>query len=338
MTRRVGDIGEFELIARLAARLGTASGVAVGIGDDTAVLDVTPGMQLLATTDGQVEGVHFLRDGTPPGALGHRALASNLSDVAAMGGRPRWALVALSLPSDMPLAWIEALYDGMGALARRHDVAVVGGNVARSTGGAVVDVTLLGEVDPARRLTRAGARPGDVVVVTGAPGASAGGLELVLHPELRARLADEQGARLLEAHWRPEPRIEAGQHLAAAGGVSAMIDISDGLAGDLGHILAASGVGATLNAACVPVGEDLAALESLVGRDALELVLHGGEAYELLFTCAPDDAARLIREIGIPAHCVGQIDEEPGLRLRRGADVTQLPARGHDHFKPGATP
>src|SRR5205085_8331166 len=128
------ELGEFGLIERLAARLPTGDGVVVGIGDDTAALEPTPGHLLLATTDGQVEGVHFRRDGTPPRALGHRALASNLSDVAAMGGRPRWALVALTLPPDLELDWLDAMYDGMAALASRHEVAIVGGNVARAMG------------------------------------------------------------------------------------------------------------------------------------------------------------------------------------------------------------
>src|SRR5262249_19040503 len=153
----------------------------------------------------------FLRDGTPPDALGHRALASTLSDVAAMGGRPRWALVALTLPPDLPLAWVEELYDGMAALARYFDVAIPGGNVARSRAGAVIDLTVLGEVAPDRRLTRAGARPGDAIYVTGFPGESAAGLELVLHHELRDKLPSAATERLLEAHWRPMPRVEAAQ-------------------------------------------------------------------------------------------------------------------------------
>lgn len=325
---RVGDIGEFDLIGRLAARLGSPSGVSLGIGDDAAVLDVTPGTQLLATTDGQVEGVHFLRDGTPPQALGHRALASNLSDIAAMGGRPRWALVALSLPADLPLNWIEAVYDGMGALARRHDVAIVGGNIARSNGGAVIDLTVLGEVEPHRRLTRAGARPGDAIAVTGSPGGSAAGLELILHPELRARLAADVAERLLDAHWRPEPRVEAGRALAELGVVTAMIDVSDGIAADLGHVLTASGVGATLDADALPVGDDLRRLGDLFGCDPRDFVLHGGEAYELLFTCPADRAPSL----HLATHLIGRIDVEPGLRLRRDDGIHLLGARGHDHF------
>ncbi|HEY3109859.1 MAG TPA: thiamine-phosphate kinase, partial [Chloroflexota bacterium] len=304
----VGELGEFRLIDRLAARLPLGDGVVVGIGDDTAALEPTPGHLLLATTDGQVEGVHFLRDGTPPRSLGHRVLASNLSDVAAMGGRPRWAIVALTLPDDLELAWLEQLYDGLAALASRHRVGVVGGNVARSPGGVVVDLTLLGEVRPERRLSRAGARPGEAVYVTGQPGEAAGGLELILRPRLRERLPVADVDRLLRAHWEPSPRVEEGQALAAGGAVGAMIDVSDGLAADLGHVLAASGVGATLDEAALPISPALRALEAAGGRPALELTLHGGEAYELSFTCraAPSVAATRI----------GAIEAEPGLRLR----------------------
>lgn len=340
MTLRVGDLGEFELIARLAARLGTGSGVAVGIGDDTAVLEPTPGYQLLATCDGQVEGVHFLREGTPPDALGHRALASNLSDVAAMGGRPRWALVALSLPPELPVEWVEAMYEGMAALARRHDVAVVGGNVARTTGGTVVDVTVLGEVEPARRLTRAGARPGNEILVTGHPGESAAGLELILRPELRGRVAEATAAHLLDAHWRPAPRVEAGQAIAAIGRATAGIDVSDGIAGDLGHLLAASGVGATLDADALPIGAELRELASALGRHPAELVLHGGEAYELLFTCPADAATAMVADVeatGVRCHRIGQVDAEPRLRLRHADRVEPLSTRGHDHFPAGGS-
>lgn len=325
---RVGELGEFALIDALAKRLPAGDGVVVGIGDDTAALATSPGQLLLATTDGQVEGVHFLRDGTPPDALGHRALASNLSDIAAMGGRPRWALVALTLPSDLELRWLEALYDGLGALARTHGVGVVGGNVSRSGGAIVIDVTLLGEVAPERRLTRAGACHGDAIYVTGHPGASAGGLELILKPALRAAVGEAVAAALLEAHWRPEPRVEAGQLLAASGRATAAIDVSDGLAGDLGHVLAASHVGATLDEASLPLGDALRALERVGGASARELVLHGGEAYELLFCCgdAPPD-------LSVPVTRVGTIDAAPGLRLR-GVDgiVRELATRGHVHF------
>jgi thiamine-monophosphate kinase len=324
----VGELGEFGLIERLVARLPPAEGVVVGIGDDAAALAPTPGRLLLATTDGQVEGVHFRRDGTPPRSLGHRALASNLSDVAAMGGRPRWAMVALTLPDDLELAWLEQLYEGLAALASRHGVGVVGGNVARSLGGVVVDVTLLGEVSPDRRLTRAGARPGDGVYVTGQPGDAAGGLELILRPRLRERLAAHDVDRLLRAHWEPSPRVDEGQALAAGGTVSAMIDVSDGLAADLGHLLTASGVGATLDESALPIGPALRALEAAGGPPARDLALHGGEAYELSFTCRAAPA--------VPATRVGEIEAEPGLRLRSSdGAVRPLRAGGHDHFARG---
>lgn len=329
MARTVGEVGEFGLIDRLARRLPGGSGVIVGIGDDTAVLQLSPNAQLLATCDGQVEGVHFLRDGTPPRDLGHKALAVNLSDVAAMGGRPRWALVALTLPPDLEVEWIEALYDGMGDLASAHGVGVVGGNVARTTGPIVVDVTLLGEVPPGARMTRDVARPGDAILVTGWPGESAGGLRLILEPELRARVAESDADLLLDRHRRPTPRVAEGQRLGQAGVVTAAIDVSDGLAADLGHLLADNGVGATLDAAALPVSSSLRRLAEAIGRDALGFVLHGGEDYELLFTCPPER----LGELPIVATRIGTIDREPGMRLRRAdGSVEPLAARGHDHF------
>jgi thiamine-monophosphate kinase len=327
--KTVGEVGEFRLIDRLARRLPPSSGVVVGIGDDTAVLQLSPDAQLLATCDGQVEGVHFLRDGTPPRALGHKALAVNLSDVAAMGGRPRWALVALTLPPELDVHWVDELYEGMAELASAHDVGVVGGNVARTAGPIVVDVTLLGEVLPGARMTRDVARPGDAVMVTGWPGESAAGLQLILRPELRAALPASDVELLLERHRQPTARVAEGQKLGQCGAVTAAIDVSDGLAADLGHMLAANGVGATLDAAALPVSSSLGRLAEAAGRDALELVLHGGEDYELLFTCAPDR----VGDLPVEAVRVGTIDRQPGLRLRRAdGSVEPLAARGHDHF------
>jgi thiamine-monophosphate kinase len=201
----------------------------------------------------------------------------------------------------------------------------------------VIDVTVLGEVLPERNLTRAGARPGDAIFVTGHPGLSAGGLELILHPELRAALTELEAQSLLEAHWRPQPRIAAAQAASASGGVSAAIDVSDGLAADLGHVLNASGVGATLDEAALPVPPALAALERAGGPPARSLALAGGEAYELLLTCRPEAADATVAAIvatGLPAHRIGTIEAAPGLRLRAADGSVRAPARrGHDHFK-----
>ena len=331
--RTVGELGEFALIDRLAGRLPPSTGVVVGVGDDTAVLQLSPNAQLLATCDGQVEGVHFLRDGTPPRLLGHKALAVNLSDVAAMGGRPRWALVALTLPPELELTWIDELYEGMAELASAHGVGVVGGNVARTSGPIVIDITLLGEVRPGARMTRDVAGPGDAVLVTGWPGESAAGLQLILHPELRAQLPGADVDLLLERHRRPTARVEEGQKLGESGAVTAAIDVSDGLAADLGHLLALNRVGATLDAGSLPISSSLRRLARAAGRDPVEMVLHGGEDYELLFTCPPER----VDTLPVAASTIGVIDREPGLRIRQlDGSVVPLPPRGHDHFGVGA--
>ena len=332
----VGTYGEFRLIERLKQFAIPGSGVLVGIGDDTAVLSSSPATVLLATCDGQVEGVHFLRDSTPAEALGHRALAVNLSDIAAMGGVARWALVALTLPEDVRVSWVDELYRGMSALANRHGVSIVGGNLARSPGGIVIDVTLLGEVPANQRLIRSGATPGDAVIVTGVPGESAAGLEFVLRPELRRLVPIETYDRLLRAHLWPNPRLDAGRVLAHLGCISAAIDVSDGLAADLAHILHASGVGATIDATRLPKSEELVQLATAMDRDPVEFVVNGGEAYELLVTCPPDrweEVVSVLDQVEVPAARIGFIDRQSGLRLI-GSDgsITRINARGHDHF------
>jgi thiamine-monophosphate kinase len=287
------------------------------VGDDCALLRPDAGLELAVTTDMLVEGRHFL-PGADPAALGHKALAVNLSDLAAMGAAPRWALLAISLPR-VDEAWLEAFAEGFFGLAGRHGVDLVGGDTTRAR-LTTIAVTALGEVPAGLALFRAGARPGDDIWVSGELGGAA--LALV-HPEIA-----EAAQRL----HRPEPRVELGERLR--GLAHAAIDVSDGLAGDLMHVLTRSGVAATVNYAQVP----RAAAFRQLGNPELEkdCVLSGGDDYELLFTAAAErrgDLAALARELRIPLSRIGSIVRgEPKLAVLDESG-RPLPYRGgFDHF------
>jgi thiamine-monophosphate kinase len=332
----IGDLGEFGLIARISGGAGNSTGaVVLGIGDDTAALRVTPGRLLLATCDVQVERVHFLRDAAGPREIGHKSLAVNISDIASMGGIPRFALISLGLPTDTPVSFVDGLYEGIYALAREHSVDVVGGNMSGSPTAIFIDITVLGEIEPEAILRRDGARPGQHVIVTGHPGDSAGGLAVLLSRDLRCPSGSAE--RLLAAHRTPSPRVAAGRAIAGTGAASAMIDISDGLAADLGHIAEASGVGAELWADALPVSDDLRALATAAGRDPLGYALFGGEDYELIAIVRPESEARVldaIRETGLNATVIGETTTpDRGLTLRHADGTTRpLTAGGYKHF------
>jgi thiamine-monophosphate kinase len=335
--------GEFGLIARLTAGLETRSDVLLAVGDDAALLDLCgTGSErvLVATCDAQVEGRHFLRGIASPAEIGHKALAVNLSDLAAMGAEPRWALVSLLLPPDLDVVLLDGIYAGMRALARRYGVAIVGGNIAATNGPLTLDLTLLGAVERGRALTRSGGQPGDALLVTGALGAAAAGVLAATAPAGTA-LPDNMRERVRAALAAPEPRLREGQALAAAGAVSAMLDVSDGLAADLGHLCDASGVGAMVEAERVPIAPEAAAVCAAIGRDPLELALTGGEDYELLFAVRPDAVAMAIeavRAAGGRATVIGHLTDAAQGRSLRFADgaIRPLPRLGWDHLRPEA--
>ncbi|MFN8535018.1 MAG: thiamine-phosphate kinase [Dehalococcoidia bacterium] len=308
---QVSELGEFGLIDRLAARLDrTVPGeLLLGIGDDAAVWRSGRTL-LLATTDTLVDGVHFLSDRADPAALGRKAAAANLSDINAMGGSPRFALVTLGLPPDTPVAWVDGLYDGLAALGEAGAI-IAGGDVVRAP-VRLVTVSLLGDA-PARvrweksLLLRSAARPGDVVAVSGTLGGPAGGLALLLDqrttsPELRDAL--------IEAHDRPEPPLGLGARLVALG-VRCGMDLSDGLAGDLAKLCAASGVGAEIDPAQLPVHP---ALVAAWPEDATRIAVTGGEEYELLVTC-PLTVWRRVQAAGLGLTAIGRIVQTTGVRL-----------------------
>lgn len=290
----MSDLGEFELIAALAKRLdpaGRAAGHAdgLGIGDDAAAWSPAPGALVVATTDMLVEGVHFRLDWTTPQDLGWKALAVNLSDLAAMGAVPGRALVSVALlPEQAPI--VEAMYEGIGELGRLTGTRVVGGDTVRSSGPLVVNIALIGEARPGLLLRRAAAMPGDLLVVTGSVGASAAGLSLLQEGDPQ-RLAAPEAAKLLKAHHRPWPRLDAGRNLSALG-LHCAIDISDGVASEAWHLARASGVAIEVDVDRLPL--EPAAVAMLGEARARQLALSGGEDYELLFTVPESRAPEVI--------------------------------------------
>ncbi|HEX5503219.1 MAG TPA: thiamine-phosphate kinase [Thermomicrobiales bacterium] len=365
-TGTAAALGEFALIDRLAAALaevgaggapapsgpvpsevlGVLGGDLLGIGDDAAAWWPAPGARALITTDSLIAGVHFRLDWTGWRDLGHKALAVNVSDIAAMGGRPRLAVVSLGLTGREPVAGLLDLYRGLGALAVRHGLTVAGGDVVRSPDRLGLHVTVVGESWPdlgGRILTRAGARPGDALAVSGPLGSSAAGLALLAArtdggaPVDLAAVGATEGRALLAAHLRPEPRVALGRLLVEAGARAAM-DLSDGLFGDLAKVCAASGVAALVEEAALPVP---AAVRSRFPDRWLDLATRGGEDYELLFAAPPavlDDVAARCRAAGLPIPArIGAVlpagDAGPRIVLRR-ADGTDEVVRGgaFDHF------
>ncbi|HEY7433951.1 MAG TPA: thiamine-phosphate kinase [Methylomirabilota bacterium] len=338
---RVGGLGELGLIRRIrrSAAAGTTPGIEVGIGDDAAVLSVPPGHKLLATTDLLIEDVHFRRVSATPADIGWKALAVNLSDIAAMGGIPRWALVALALPADTDVEAVDAFYAGLAEAATPHGVTVVGGDTSASPGGWMVNVTLLG-VHPGEPRLRSHARAGDAVAVTGSLGASAAGLHALEIGLDRARHAGLAAARLGEitrAHLRPRARIAEGRWLGQAPGVHAMMDCSDGLVTDLGHICRESGAGARVRLDRVPVAASAREAARALGGDAREWAVSGGEDYELLLTCDPAAADRLVAGLveatGTALTVIGRIEGAAGEPVFVDADGAPVAVRGgFEHF------
>jgi thiamine-monophosphate kinase len=315
---------------------GEHAGVTLGPGDDAALVEMGSHLGVL-TADMLVEGVHFERATTAPHDLGYKSLAVNVSDVAAMGGSPRYALVSLGLPSDVEPGWVVELFGGLRDGAAEYAVALVGGDTSLSE-RVIVSVALTGEVAKGGAVLRSGARPGDRVVVTGALGAAAGGLRLAQAPpeDVGAAVVSEWGRGLISAHVRPVARVGEGQTLAQVG-ATAMIDISDGLAIDLGRLCRESGVAAALELAAIPVAFGLYELKGVVPIDPLELALAGGEDYELLATLPPegvsDTAGRLAERFGTQLTDIGEIREGEGL-VAIDEDGTERPMEpaGWDHF------
>jgi thiamine-monophosphate kinase len=340
---KVSELGEFGLIGRLAEVLASegsaelAGRLAVGIGDDAAVWR-TDAAAIIATTDTLVAGVHFLPERTPWRDVGWKAIAVNVSDVAAMGGTPEFALVTLALPEETQAAETDELYQGLAEAGNAYAVVVAGGDVVRSP-TFVITVALIGraELDATGEplvLRRDAAQPGDLVAVTGCLGGAAGGLRV-----LRAGAAPSQAARsLIERQLRPRARLEAGR-AALAAGIRCAIDISDGLLQDLGHVCQASRQGAVVWRDQVPV--DPALTDALGPDEALRCAVAGGEDYELLIAGSQDRIAAVRRNAGVPVTVVGEMVIDPDLQAKlldeNGREVA-ISATGWDHLRPNEHP
>jgi len=318
-------LSESELIARFFRNCGAQRrDVALGVGDDAALLECPPGAQLVATTDTLVAGVHFPL-AVPAAAIGHRALAVNLSDIAAMGARPAWALLALTLP-EADEQWLTEFAAGLGRLARAHEVALVGGDTTR--GPLTVTMQLLGHVPQGRALTRSGGRPGDLLYVSGSPGDAGAGLAIE-----QGRLAAPADAApyLRERFLLPTPRVALGERLR--GYARACIDVSDGLLGDAGKLASASGVGLEISFADLPVSRPL--VQALGPDAAREFALTAGDDYELLFAVEPARVAELGRELPSSQwnyRQIGVLREAPGAVVVRDGTVMEFSHSGYQHF------
>jgi thiamine-monophosphate kinase len=323
-------LGEFELIRRFftrsSATMSPRAGVAVGIGDDAAVLDLPPGTQLVAAVDTILEGRHFL-PGTDPRSIGHRALAVNLSDMAAMGATPAWATLALSMPAVQP-PWLEGFAAGLLDLADAHQVVLVGGDTTR--GPLTVSVQILGHVPHSAAVLRSGAQSGDLLVVTGSLGDAGAGLAYAKNPP---KVSEQEAAvhSLVARFEYPTPRVAMG--IAARGIVSAAMDLSDGLTGDLPKLARASGLGATVAVEKLPLSAALRAVAD--AAQARDWAMSGGDDYELLFSVAPPRYVALqaaAQRLNLTLTIIGEMRAAAGISwLLNGAEFAAR-SSGFDHF------
>jgi len=328
MKTDIRQLGEFGLINRIATKVRQDLGIAIGIGDDAAATWQTGGLLTLSTTDMLVEGVHFDLSLCDPMTLGKKSLSVNLSDIAAMGAKPLYFLLSLAIPSTTTIEFVDGFTSGLLARAQEFDVTLIGGDTCASASGTVISITLLGEQAPDKIVGRNGARPDDLIFITGTVGDSALGLQLL-------RKGQKHGKPVCR-HLDPIPRVLEGQALAAAGAITAMIDVSDGLVGDLRHILNKSSVGADLYLEMLPLSD---CYREHFLRDPGELyamALSGGEDYELLFTAPPsrrEEIRSIFREHGTPVSEIGKITAAPRLRIV-SSDGETLPVEkiGFDHF------
>jgi thiamine-monophosphate kinase len=337
-------MSEFDFIDNLRSQTesrGYPSDLFRGIGDDAAVIKQFTGRDTVVSTDLIVEDIDFRREATQPRLLGHKALAVSLSDIAAMGARPRWAAVSIAVPPDIWASdFVAELYKGLFALADGYEVRLIGGDLSRAAGHIVIDSIVMGECASGTAVLRSGAKAGDQLFVTGSLGGSAAGLRLI---ERGARVGihelEDPDVRsiqeLLMRHLRPAPRVGWGLVLGEERLASAMIDISDGLSSDLHHLCRESRVGAIIESGKLPIDSRVAALCGRRALDPLMLALHGGEDFELLFAVPPENIAKLPNKVdGVGLTKIGEIKpESEGIRVSEGSRVWDLKAEGWKHFQ-----
>ena len=319
---KMQQLGEFGLIDRIRKMTSVPDPSWVGIGDDCAVIPLSPetggapASDLLVSTDMLVEGTHFLMEDISPRQLGWKSAAVNISDIAAMGGKPIATFLSLALPKTLPEQWMQEFMEGYNGISEKYGAALLGGDTTCSPDRICINVTVLGTCPRGKAKLRSAARPGDLVCVTGTLGDSAAGLKLIL--------GGQKGAapRLMDRHYTPTPRVEEGLALSCLPGVHAMMDISDGVGSDLRHILDESGVGARIDTGKLPISKELQDLCIKKGWDPRELALCGGEDYELLFTMDPQETP------DIPYTVIGEITANPTVTWEGGSRDYM----GYKHF------
>ncbi len=337
MSETISAIGEFGLIRLIRSLIDTEGvrpeGLTLGVGDDAASFIPRQGYELLVTCDAIVEGRHYLPGVIAGRDLGRRAMTANISDIGAMGGAPRYALVSLGLKGETAVFEVEGLYRGFLAELNPLDACIIGGNAAESA-TTFIDITLIGEVGQGMAVRRSGAKPGDAVLLTGCTGRAAGGLQLLLRGHDRPGLS---GNSLVQAYIAPSHRALPGKAVAATGYVTAMIDTSDGLAGDLAHICEESGTGAELFVEAIPVDDRLREAARVLSLDVYNLVIGASDDYELIMTCDPrraPDLKTIAAQQGVPLTQVGKITEGSGISLvMPGGERRRLDYASWDHFR-----
>jgi thiamine-monophosphate kinase len=322
-------LGEFGLISRITAGVITHENVITGIGDDAAVTAFTPGMQLLTSTDMLLEDVHFRRSWHDPYRLGRKSLAVSVSDIAAMGGVPRWSLLSLAIPSDLPLDFIDEFMRGFQEMAAEFSVSLIGGDTCSSRSGLTISVTIMGEQYPDKIVRRNGAKPDDDIWVTGTLGDAALGLKLLENGE---SASSEFLTRILD----PAPRVAAALALVEAGVVTAMIDVSDGVLADYGHIAEQSGFGGLIRIADIPLSNYFQNYAAALPATPYQLALSGGEDYELCFTSRQTDREKIVacmKKCGIAVTRIGIVTSFPEVTaFNTDGSLHCAKAEGFNHF------
>ncbi len=330
---QINNLGEFGFIDRIKKGcLNRKNGVIAGIGDDCAVFRVSDGMAVLLTTDMLIEDVHFYRDEIPPNLLGRKSLAVSVSDIAAMGGRPKEAFVSIGIPGDIEIEYLDKIYDGLKSMSAEYGINLLGGDTVSSPDQLVINIALTGEAIEDDILYRNGAKIGDIIFITGKPGLSSAGLDL-----LRNKRKFENEDNLLNAHFDPTPHTRAGRLIASSKKANSLIDISDGLAADLWHICEESGVGAVVEINKIPVSGDLRVYCHQYKLNIDDFLFHGGEDYILLGTIPEKFSPELetiLQSGGCSYYPIGRIVEKKSMAVSYSDGSSGiLSPRGYDHFQ-----